>query len=119
MASIDLEYNSGFQIYNSDDTPFHDLVLHKCTYETVVMSLGDKISGILYYKDNALDVTMSEYIMYKGVRYTLVNPPTILREGLVSDNSELRGMTKYSFTFYHPMYVLNNFPFSDIAVQSG
>ena len=119
MASIDLEYNSGFQIYNSDDTPFHDLVLHKCTYETVVMSLGDKISGILYYKDNALDVTMSEYIIYKGVRYTLVNPPTILREGLVSDNSELRGMTKYSFTFYHPMYVLNNFPFSDIAVQSG
>lgn len=119
MASIDLEYNSGFQIYNSDNTPFHDLVLHKCTYETVVMSLGDKISGILYYKDNALDVTMSEYIIYKGVRYTLVNPPTVLREGLVSDNSELRGMTKYSFTFYHPMYVLNNFPFSDIAVQSG
>jgi len=118
MAANDLEYNSGFQIYNSDGTPFHDLVLHKCTYETVVMSLGDKISGILYYKDNALDVKMTEYIIYKDVKYTLVNPPTILKEGLVSDNSELKGMTKYSFTFYHPMYVLNNFSFNDVAVSS-
>jgi hypothetical protein len=82
------------------------------------MSLGDKISGIVYYKNNKLVVNMTEYIMYKNVKYVLVNTPTVIKEGLVSDNGELKGMTKYSFTFYHPMYMLSNFPFSDIAVST-
>ena len=105
-----------FAIKNADDTPFHDLVLHKATYDSVVMSLGDKITGDVYYKDTSLAVTMKEYIVYNNVRYILVNPPTIVREGMVANNSELKGMTKYSFTFYHPMCLLGNFPFSDVAV---
>jgi len=119
MASVDLEYNQGFKIYNANGTRFNNLVLHKATYETVVMSLGDKISGIVYYKNNKLVVNMTEYIMYKNVKYVLVNPPTVIKEGLVSDNGELKGMTKYSFTFYHPMYMLSNFPFSDVAVNDS
>lgn len=119
MASVELGYNQGFKIYNANGTQFNNLVLHKATYETVVMSLGDKISGIVYYKDNKLVVNMTEYIIYKDVKYVLVNPPTIIKEGLVSDNGELKGMTKYSFTFYHPMYMLSNFPFSDIAVNTN
>ena len=117
--------NITFPIYNADGTPFHDLVLHKSVVDSVVMSLGDKITGDVYYKDNTLPVTMSEYIEYKRnedsdvVRYVLVNPPTIIREGMASDNSELRGMTKYSFTFYHPMYQLGNIPFTDVAVSSN
>ena len=88
--------NITFPIYNADGTPFHDLVLHKSVVDSVVMSLGDKITGDVYYKDNTLPVTMSEYIEYKRnedsdvVRYVLVNPPTIIREGMASDNSELR-----------------------------
>jgi len=117
--------NRTFPIYKSDGTSFHDLVLHKSTCESIVMSLGDKITGDVYYKDNTLAVTMQEYIKFKvnpddanedEVKYVLVSPPTVIREGMVSDNSELKGMTKYSFTFYHPMYMLGNFPFTDIAV---
>lgn len=119
MAANILGRNIAFKIYNSDGTEFEGLVLTKATFETVVMSLGDKISGDVYYKDNALVVTMSEYITYNGVKYMLVNPPTIVREGMAADNGEMRGMTKYSFTFYHPMCLLSNFPFTDVAVTSA
>lgn len=110
--------NQVFEIKNGDGTSFHNLVLRKSAVESIVMSLGDKISGDVYYKDNSLSVTMHEYITYNGVNYMLVNPPTIVREGIVSDNSELKGMTKYSFVFYHPMCQLANFPFLDVAVTS-
>lgn len=105
-----------FQIKNSNGTPFHDLVMTKATYESAVMSLGDKISGDVMYKDNTLTVTMKEYIEYEGIKYFLVNPPTIVREGVASANNGMNGMTKYSFVFYHPMFMLGNFPFTDIAV---
>lgn len=127
MEHNTLGRNLTFPIYNADGTSFRNLVLHKAVVDSVVMSLGDKITGDVYYKDNALDVTMHEYIMFKrnpndenedAVKYVLVSPPTIVREGMVSDNSELKGMTKYSFVFYHPMYVLNNIPFSDVAVTT-
>lgn len=118
--------NITFPIYKGDGTSFHDLVLHKSTYDSVVMSLSDKITGEVYYKDNNLDVSMNEYINVKRnpddaqetpVQYVLVNPPTIVREGMVSENGQLNGMTKYSFVFYHPMYKLGNLPFTDIAVS--
>lgn len=110
--------NQFFEIKNGDGSSFHNLVLRKSAVESIVMSLGDKISGDVYYKDNTLSVTMHEYITYNGVNYMLVNPPTIVKEGVVSDNSELKGMTKYSFVFYHPMCLLSNFPFTDVAVTS-
>lgn len=113
-----LGLNIVFPIKKADGTPFFDLVMKKSVYDSVVMSLGDKITGDVYYKDNTLQVTMGEYIEYNGVKYVLVNPPTVVREGLVSDNGQLKGMTKYSFVFYHPMYVLSNFPFSDVAVTT-
>ena len=119
MAVNTLGYNYTFPIYNADGSTFHDLVIHKATVDSVIMSLGDKITGDVYYRDNTLAVTMQEYIVYNGVRYVLVNPPTIVREGIVSDNSGLNGMTKYSFVFYHPMYMLSNFPFTDVAVSSN
>jgi hypothetical protein len=111
--------NQVFPIYNQDGTPFNNMVLYKASVNSVVMSLGDKITGDAYYRDNALNVTMQEYIIYNGVKYVLVNPPTIVREGLVQNNSELKGMTKYSFEFYHPMYQLSNLPFADIAISSS
>lgn len=111
-----LGMNRTFPIYNADDTAFHDLELKKSAVESVVMSLGDKVTGDVFYKDNTLAVTMQEYIIVDGVKYMLVSPPTIVREGMVSDNTQLKGMTKYSFTFHHPMYMLGNFPFTDIAV---
>lgn len=116
--------NITFPIYNADGTPFNNLVLRNASFDSVVMSLGDKITGDVYYRDNTLAVTMSEYIEYKrnedseAVKFVLVNPPTVVREGIVSDNSELRGMTKYSFVFYHPMCAVSNFPFTDVAVSS-
>lgn len=119
MGTDDLGKNIVFPIYNSNGTAFHDLKLYKSSVDSVVMSLGDKITGDVYYRDNTLVVNMSEYIMFDGVKYTLVNPPVVVREGIVSDNSELKGMTKYSFTFYHPMYMLGNFPFTDVAVNSS
>lgn len=111
------ETNKEFIVYGENGQPFHDIVLKKTTYESVVMSLGDKISGDFLYKDNKLSFTMREYIIYNGVKFMLVNPPTIVREGMVADNSELKGMTRYSVEFYHPMVVLNNFSFSDVAVS--
>ena len=128
MAENTLGRNQVFAIKNADGTPFHDLVLHKATYDSVVMSLGDKITGDVYYKDNRLNVTMNEYIEFKRdpddsneepVKFVLVSPPTIIKEGIVSDNSELKGTTKYSFEFYHPMYKLGNMPLTDIAVTSS
>ena len=108
--------NAEFPIYKANGTSFNDLVLHQATYDEVVMSLGRKITGDVYYKDNKLQVTMQEYIVFDGVHYELVNPPTIVREGIVSDNSELKGMTKYSFEFYHPEHKLSDFSFTDVAV---
>lgn len=116
MASVGR--NIVFPIKNADGTPFHNLVLRKATVDSVVMSLGDKITGDVYYKDNTLQCSMQEYVEYNNVKYTIVNPPTIVREGLVKDNSDLKGMTKYSFEFYHPMYILGNLPFSDVAVSN-
>lgn len=121
MASL-AGINIRFPIYkdvNGVRTPFENLVLKKSTVDSVLMSLSDNITGDVYYKDNTLAVTMQEYIIYNDVKYVLVSPPTIVREGLVSNNSDTKGMTKYSFTFYHPMYQLNNMPFTDIAVQSS
>ena len=117
MATDTIVGNRTFPIYNTDGSSFHGLELKKAVYDSVVMSLGDKITGDVYYPNNALVVTMKEYIVYNGVKFVLVNPPTIVREGMVSDNGELKGMTKYSFTFYHPMYLLGNFPFCDVAVS--
>ena len=125
MATNVLGRNYSFPIYRSDGTPFNNLVLKRAAVESVVMSLGDKITGDVYFRNNELQVSMSEYIVYKRnpddaneqpVRYYLVNPPTIVREGTVSNNSQQGGMTKYSFEFYHPMYLLGNLPFADVAV---
>ena len=118
--------NITFPIYvdvNGVKTSFHGLELKKAVVDSTLMSLGDNITGDVYYINNALAVSMQEYIEYKRTddeeptRYYLVNPPTIVREGLVSDNGDLKGMTKYSFTFYHPMVQLNNLPFTDVAVR--
>ena len=114
-----LGLNYTFPIYNADGTSFNGLELKKSTYESVVMSLGDKITGDVYYRSNTLAVTMQEYVLLDGVKFSLVTPPTVVKEGMVSDNSDLKGMTKYSFTFYHPMYMLGNFPFTDIAVTNS
>ena len=81
------------------------------------MSLSDKITGDVVYNGSDLEFTMKEYIIYNDVKYSLVSPPTIVREGLVKDNSDLKGATRYSFEFYHPMYMLSNFPFTDVAVS--
>lgn len=113
--------NIVFPIYVDDDgeqKSFHDLVLRKATVDSVVMSLSDKITGDVLYKDNTLTFSMQEYVIYNNVKYYLVNPPTVVREGMVSNNNDLKGMTKYSFEFYHPMWMLSNFPFSDVAVSS-
>lgn len=111
--------NKTFPIYNANGTSFHGLEIKKASVESVVMSLGDKISGDIYYNDSSLTFSLKEYIEYEGVKYVLVNPPTIVREGLVKDNGGLNGMTKYSLVFYHPMYMLGNFPFTDIAVTES
>ena len=125
MPQTQLGRNIEFAIMNANGSPFHDLVMKKATYDSVVMSLGDSITGDVYYKDNTLTFTMQEYIEWKNnpddanetpIKFVLVNPPTIVREGMVSDNSELKGMTKYSLTFYHPMYKLSSIAMSDIAV---
>ena len=115
MSTLGL--NTVFPIKNSDGTSFHNLVLRKASVDTVVMSLGDKITGDVYYKDNSLTVTMGEYIVYNDVKYILISPPTVVREGVVSSGSD-KGMAKYSFEFYHPMCILNNLPFSDVAVTN-
>lgn len=112
--------NISLPIYHDVDgnrTPFHDLVLRKFTVDSVVMSLGDKITGDVYYKDSNLECSMQEYVIFNDIEYTLVNPPTLVKEGLVKDNSDLKGMSKYSFEFYHPMYILGNLPFTDVAVS--
>ena len=111
--SLPIYYNNS----NGVRTPFHDLVLHKFTVDSVVMSLGDKITGDVYYNDKNLVCTMKEYVVFNDVEYSLVNPPTLVKEGLVKDNSDLKGMSKYSFEFYHPMYILGNMPFTDVAVS--
>ena len=118
MAQDTLGRNISFPIYNADGTPFQNLVIKNATVESVVMSLGDKISGDVYYRDNSLNVSLTEYVIVNGVKYILINPPTIVREGVVSESNGLYGMTKYSFVFYHPMCLLSNFPFSDVAVTN-
>ena len=117
MAANTLSENITLAIKNADGSSFYNLSLKKFTVDSQVMSLGDKITGDVYYKDNNLPFTMREYVEYDGVKYTLVNPPTVVKEGMVRDNSENKGMTKYSLEFYHPMYQLGNMPFNDVAVS--
>jgi hypothetical protein len=93
--------------------------LRKHTFSTIVMSLNDKIEGEFYYKDNSLSFTLQEYVEYKGIKYILKNPPVVVRKGMTSENSEAKGMTKYSCTFYHEMIELYNIPFTDIAISSS
>lgn len=119
MAANTLSENITLAIKNADGSSFYNLSLKKFTVDSQVMSLGDKITGDVYYKDNNLPFTMREYVEYDGVKYTLVNPPTVVKEGMVRDNSENKGMTKYSLEFYHPMYQLANFPFTDVATKTG
>lgn len=128
MAQNTLGMNMSLPIYNGDGTSFNGLELKNFTVESLMMSLSDKITGYVMYNDNALGITMDEYVEYKrnpsdenedAVRYVLVNPPTIVREGTVADNGTNKGATKYSFTFYHPMYILSDMPFSDVAVNSS
>lgn len=112
--------NIDFPIYydsNGSRMSFHNLKLNKAVVDSVVMSLSDKITGEVVYNGSDLAFTMQEYVLFNDVKYYLVNPPTILREGLVKDNSDLKGMTKYSLEFYHPMWMLGNFPFTDVAVS--
>ena len=109
------EVNPILNIYNEDGTPFHDISLRKYTFSTIVMSLNDKIEGEFYYKDNSLSFTLQEYVEYKGIKYILKNPPVVVRKGMTSENSEAKGMTKYSCTFYHEMIELYNIPFTDIS----
>ena len=109
--------NISLPIWQADGSSFHGIVLRKPVVDSVVMSLSDKITGDFYYKDSDLVFTMREYVTYNDVNYYLVNPPTVVREGLVKDNSDLKGMTKYSVEFYHPMYILSNMPFTDVAVS--
>lgn len=113
------EVNPILNIYNEDGTPFHDISLRKHTFSTIVMSLSDKIEGEFYYKDNSLSFTLQEYVEYKGIKYILKNPPVVVRKGMTSENSEAKGMTKYSCTFYHEMIELYNIPFADIAISSS
>lgn len=113
------EVNPILNIYNEDGTPFHDISLRKHTFSTIVMSLNDKIEGEFYYKDNSLSFTLQEYVEYKGIKYILKNPPVVVRKGMTSGNSEAKGMTKYSCTFYHEMIELYNIPFTDIAISSS
>lgn len=113
------EVNPILNIYNEDGTPFHDISLRKHTFSTIVMSLNDKIEGEFYYKDNSLSFTLQEYVEYKGIKYILKNPPVVVRKGMTSENSEAKGMTKYSCTFYHKMIELYNIPFTDIAISSS
>lgn len=105
-------------IKNADGTSFHNLSLNKFVFSTVIMSLNSKIEGDFYYKDNSLAFSLTEYVEYKGIKYVLSNPPTVVKKGLLSDNSELKGMTKYSCTFYHEEIELYNIPFTDIAIDS-
>mgnify|MGYP006958223290 CR=1 FL=1 len=63
-------------IKNADGTSFHGLELNKFTFDTVVMSLGDKITGDVYYPTNQLVVQQTEYVEYDGVKYYLINLTT-------------------------------------------
>ena len=113
------DVNIVLDIKNNDGSSFHDLYMDKFTVSSVVMSLDDKIEGDIYYPSNSLSFTMSEYVEYKGIKYYLKLdvPPTIVRKDMTDDNSDLKGMTKYSLTFYHPMVLLYNIPFTDVAVS--
>ena len=115
-----MEENLVLDIKNADGTNFNDLKLRKFNVSSTVMSLSDKIEGDVFYPTNTLAFTMNEYVMYNNVKYSLKidNPPTILKKGITEDNGELKGMTKYSVTFYHPMALLYNIPFTDVAVTS-
>lgn len=112
--------NLTFPIYYDDGNgnrhSFHNIVLKKASYDNVIMSLGRNITGDFVWIDNKLQFTMKEYVILDDVKYYIVNPPTVTRNGLVKDNSDTKGATKYSVTFYHPEYMLGAFPFSDIAV---
>lgn len=100
-------------IKNEDGASFHNIRLNKFAYTTTVMAFNSKIEGDFYYKDNSLSFTLAEYVEYKGMKFTLKNPPVIIKKGMTSDNSELKGMTKYTCTFFHEEIELYNIPLID------
>lgn len=112
--------NIKFAIYyddaNNQRQSFHGIVLHKTSYDNVIMSLGRNITGEFVWIDNKLQFTMKEYVIFNDVKYYIVNPPTVTHNGLVRDNSSEKGSAKYAVTFYHPEYTLGAIPFNDVAV---
>ena len=114
------DQNLIFQIYNADGTSFHGLSMDQSTFTDSVMSLNTKIEGDIFYPTNDLVFNFSEYIIYNGVKYylQLSTPPTIVKKSLLEENGDLKGMTKYSLTFYHPMILLFNIPFTDVAIST-
>ena len=113
------EQNLIFQIYNADGSYFHGLSIKSSTYISQAMAISDNIEGYIYYPTNELSFTFKKYITYNGVNYYMKidEPPTIVMKGLLEDNNEAKGMTKYTIKFYHPMVLLFNIPFTDVAVS--
>lgn len=109
--------SENLEIYKADGTKFNDIVLHKYTFSSSVMGFNAKIEGDFVYKDNGLSFSMNEYVVYNGQHFYLTEPPTIVKKGLLSENSENKGMAKYSCVFYHEEVKLYNIPFTDVAVK--
>ena len=61
MAANTLSENITLAIKNADGSSFYNLSLKKFTVDSQVMSLGDKITGDVYYKDNGGNITDEVY----------------------------------------------------------
>lgn len=100
-------------LLKANGDPFHDIKIYDFEFNSETMS-GKKITCSFLWKDNTLVSTKKEYVMYNDEKFTMSKAIPIEQKGMLDDNSELKGMVKYTCEFSSEEIILENIYISDL-----
>lgn len=100
-------------LLKANGDPFHDIKIYDFEFNSETMS-GKKITCSFLWKDNTLVSTKKEYVMYNGEKFTMSKAIPLEQKGMLDDNSELKGMVKYTCEFSSEEIILENIYISDL-----
>jgi len=109
------------QIFKKDNSILNGAILKKYTFQKAYGSFDSKISGTFVYEGKGLDETMllGCYVIYGGMKYTIINAPTSESFLYVRDNNGLNGCNRYSCEFFAPEYFLTQYEFRDFPLDEN
>ena len=100
-------------LLKANGDPFHDIKIYDFEFNSETMS-GKKITCSFLWKDNTLVSTKKEYVMYNDEKFTMSKAIPLEQKGMLDDNSELKGMVKYTCEFSSEEIILENIYISDL-----